>query len=215
MNQTKNKEQKKKTQKTDNRKKLVVIPYISKISEQVAKVFKQHGVSTAMRPHSKLRNHVVHAKDKIPKEKATGVVYQIPCKNCNMVYIGETSRALATRIQEHKDDVRRNAKKQYTRATRKESETEYNKSAITDHMNTHNHIADWNNVKIVARENNKQARWIKEALAIKRHGNTMNRDEGNKTISNIYHSLLTNSSDVTPEQRSRTSALRIVPEQRN
>ena len=71
-----------------------------------------------MRPHSKLRNHLVHAK-----EKVTRIVHQIPCKNCNMVYIGETLRALATGMQEHKDDISRNAKKQYTRATRKESQT--------------------------------------------------------------------------------------------
>ena len=63
-----------------------------------------------MRPHTKLRGQVVHAKDKLLKEKASGVVYQIPCKNCNQVYIGETGRTLATRLQEHKDDVRKNAK---------------------------------------------------------------------------------------------------------
>ena len=91
-----------------------------------------------MRPHTKLRSQVVHAKDKLPKEKVSGVVYQIPCKNCRQVYIGETGRALATSLQEHKDDVRKNAKKQFTRSIRKQSETKMNKNAIIDHMNTHN-----------------------------------------------------------------------------
>ena len=31
-----------------------------------------------------------------------GVVYQIPCAQCDEVYVGETGRPLKTRITEHK-----------------------------------------------------------------------------------------------------------------
>ena len=86
---------------------MVTIPYVKNISEQVAKVYKKAGITSAMRPHKKIRSMVVHAKDKIPKDRTNGVVYQVPCKNCDQVYIGETSRALGTRITEHKDDVRK------------------------------------------------------------------------------------------------------------
>ena len=41
-------------------------------------------------------------KDKPEKDKSTAVVYQIDCKNCEKVYIGQTSRALKTRSKEHK-----------------------------------------------------------------------------------------------------------------
>ncbi len=34
-----------------------------------------------------------------------GVVYQIPCAQCDEVYIGETGRPLKTRISEHKRAV--------------------------------------------------------------------------------------------------------------
>ena len=34
-----------------------------------------------------------------------GVVYQIPCAQCDVVYIGETGRPLKTRISEHKRAV--------------------------------------------------------------------------------------------------------------
>ena len=80
---------------------------------------------------------------------------------------------------------------------------------ITGQINTHNQIPEREKVKILIRENNRQARWVKEALAIIRNRNTMNRDKGNRPISNIYHSLLTKNSDVTPG-RSRTSALRMT-----
>ena len=43
-------------------------------------------------------------KDKTESNHKCGVVYQINCNNCNASYIGETERALGTRISEHKRD---------------------------------------------------------------------------------------------------------------
>ena len=169
---------------------MVVLPYIGQVSEQIAKAMKTHGIATAMKPHCKIRNIVVHPKDKLSKENQTGLIYQVPCTNCKQVYIGETARSLGKRISEHKEDVNKNRKKQYTRAARKESLTEYNKSAITDHANQYNHEPDWEHTKIVARESNTKARKIKEAITIMKTGNNMNRDGGNFTIPPVYHSII-------------------------
>ena len=38
----------------------------------------------------------------LQKHMDKGVVYQIPCAQCDEVYIGETGRPLKTRISEHK-----------------------------------------------------------------------------------------------------------------
>ena len=123
---------------------------------------KSYGIASAMKPHCKIRSIAVHPKDKLSKEKQTGVIYQVPCANCKEVYIGETTRSLGKRISEHKDDVVKNRKKQYTRAARKKSLTEYNKSAITDHVKQNNHEPDWEHTKIVARVSNTKARKIKD-----------------------------------------------------
>ena len=40
-------------------------------------------------------------KDKIGKEDNRGIVYKIRCKSCDSVYVGQTSRALKTRVKEH------------------------------------------------------------------------------------------------------------------
>ena len=103
-----------------------------------------------MKPTDKLRSLLVHPKYKIPQEKQNGVIYKIPCSGCESVYIGKTGRALETRIKEHKEDVEKNSVKQFTRAAQKQSETEYNKSAVTDHTNKNNHTIDWEHVKIIS-----------------------------------------------------------------
>ena len=190
---TKQKNTQENTKQASNKpkdKRMVVLPYIGQVSEQIAKVMKSYGIASAMKPHCKIRNIVVHPKDKLSKEKQTGIIYQVPCGNCKQVYIGETGRSLEKRISEHKDDVDKNRKKQYTRAARKESMTEYNKSAITDHVNQLNHEPNWEHTKIVAREHYTKARKIKEVIAIMKTGDNMNRDRGNFTIPPVYHSII-------------------------
>jgi len=46
-------------------------------------------------------------------------------------------------MKEHRKEVELHEGKKYTRSTRKQSQSEQNKSAITDHVNTENHIIDW------------------------------------------------------------------------
>ena len=41
-------------------------------------------------------------KDKISKENTKGIIYKVKCKDCSSIYIGQTARALKTRIKEHK-----------------------------------------------------------------------------------------------------------------
>ena len=182
--------QKKGKESTNTPKQLIVLPYISKTSEHLAKIYKEFGITTAMKPATTLRSMLVHPKDKISKENTSGVVYEIPCKNCNRSYIGETGRNLGVRMKEHKTDVQNNQRVQYTRAARKRSETEWNKSAITDHTNKENHVINWDKTKVLAKESHRQKRWIREAIEIRKKGTTMNRDQGNYQLPPIYHSLL-------------------------
>ena len=47
------------------------------------------------------------------------------------------------------------------------------KSAITDHA-----VIDWEGAKVIDRNCNRNARWIKEAIWIRKTTPVMNRDEG-------------------------------------
>jgi len=46
-------------------------------------------------------------------------------------------------MKEHRKEVELHESKKYTRSTRKRSQSEQNKSTITDHVNIENHIIDW------------------------------------------------------------------------
>ena len=46
-----------------------------------------------------ISNILKKPKDKIEKEASRGIVYKI--KDCDCVYVGQTSRALKTRMKEH------------------------------------------------------------------------------------------------------------------
>ena len=50
---------------------------------------------------------ILQVKNMIPPERKKGVVYEVPCKDCEHVYIGETGRTLEKKILEHKFAVRR------------------------------------------------------------------------------------------------------------
>ena len=96
-----------------------------------------------MKPHQTLRNVLVHPKDKLDKFETCNCVYQIKCNNCDSSYIGETGKKFKTRLGEHKKDVDSIAKKAFTRSEKKLSQTEFQKSAITDHL------IDWEQLQVL------------------------------------------------------------------
>ena len=145
-------------------------------------------INTSMRPHTTLRSLLVSPKDK--NEPREGV-YAIPCQNCDSQYIGETKRALKTRVKEHRDDVvKMDTGRAFTRGAAQESQETVNKSAITDHVMQLNHVIDWESAKMIERESDKMVRGIKEAIAIRKTPANMNRDEGRYMLSHLYDDLL-------------------------
>ena len=89
-------------------------------------------------------------KDRDPTLKAMGVVYEISC-SCGPKYIGETKRALGTRLKEHQAATRR-------------GETE--KSAITEHALSRHHQPLWEQTRILDRASHTTTLLIKEIIHI-------------------------------------------------
>ena len=72
-------------------------------------------------------------KCRVPAEQQTGVVYEIPCKECSWTYIGETGRSFQTRKKEHIRNV-----KNYAQG-----------SNIANHSWKHGHAIDFENHRII------------------------------------------------------------------
>ena len=167
---------------------MVVLPYVKGLSEKVSRMLKKKKISTAMRPHTTLRQLLVHPKDKL--EPGEGV-YTIACGNCEKKYIGETKRKLSVRVKEHREEVEKiDLGRSFTRGTRKQSVNERHKSAITDHICVSNHVIQWDSARIVKKEGDWRTRGIKEAVTIRKHPENMNRDEGRYQLSHLYDDLL-------------------------
>ena len=169
----------KKEDQEDKSKGMIVLPYVQGVTEQLKRVFSKYKIATSIKPYQTLRNILVHPKDKIDNENKTGVVYKIPCMNCNQIYIGETGRKLGTRTKEHKTEVDDLPSTSQTRSARKDSTSIRHKSAISDHAHQQNHIINWGQVSSIDREENRLKRQIRESISICQHKTeVMNRDEG-------------------------------------
>ena len=113
------------------------VPYIRGVSDKVKRILQDHNVKVAFKPAQKLGDVMLKTKDGIPVEKQTGVIYFIPCADCDVHYVGETGRAFQTRIKEHMSSVR--LRKAQT-------------SALAEQSTKHGHDIDWKNTKIVIKK---------------------------------------------------------------
>ena len=67
----------------------VSIPYVQAVSEPIKRVLAQVGIEVALKPYFTLSSVFRKPKDVICDEKKCGLVYKIPCRDCDAVYVGE------------------------------------------------------------------------------------------------------------------------------
>jgi hypothetical protein len=148
----------------------VGLPYIRGISEKFEKAFNRHDVGVYHIPTGTIKQSLVHPKDKLETHKKCGAIYHIQCKDCTADYIGETSRPLGVRLKEHE-------------------RTLGSRTAVGEHCAATGHKIKTIEVKIVEQESGWFKRKVKEAIKIRIHRPTMNRDEGYE-LPAIYSGVL-------------------------
>ena len=67
------------------------------VSEPIKRVLAQVNIGVASKPHCMLSSVFRKPKDRIVESEKSGLVYEIPCRDCDAIYIGETGRSLKTR----------------------------------------------------------------------------------------------------------------------
>ena len=154
----------------------ICLPYVSGVSEDLRRVCRRFDIRSVFTTVSTLRKHLTRVKDRDPLLRKSGVVYNIPCSSCSMQYIGETRRALETRLKEHQAATRRG---------------ELERSALAEHAWTEHHLPAWDEVAVLEEARNDKMLRIKEALciALAEQQQLLNRDRGTP-IADCWGSLL-------------------------
>ena len=98
---------------------------------------------------------------KVEQQYRRNTVYSIPCKECPMKYIGQTSVPLKKRCKEHENWCRKKHKKKLLKSTTKND-------GIAYHHHLTGHEIDFENTRILAEETSYWPRLIIEGLEIKK-----------------------------------------------
>ena len=109
-----------------------------------------------------MRNVLTRVKTKTPELRKKGVIYKVPCRDCEASFIGETGRSLQKRITEHKYAVKTNNRK----------------NGIAVHAWDMEHRPDWDATEILEMEPHYWKRRILEAIWIQKTPQTCNLDCG-------------------------------------
>ena len=102
--------------------------YIQGVSEAIKRVLQRLGIALCHKPGPIQWLLCNKMKDEFPPKKRKGVVYEVPCDDCELTYVGETLRTIENRSKEHKRCVERGDTKA---------------SAIVDHVGTEDHRVDF------------------------------------------------------------------------
>ena len=101
---------------------------------------------------STIRQMLVRVKNGIPEDRRKWVIYEIPCKDCEKLYIGETGRTLKKRVSEHKRAVMK-----------------FNmNNGVAAHVHNEDHWIDWEGAKVIGQQ---EFYWKKSSRAATQCGN--------------------------------------------
>ena len=140
------------TPKTNEKTKHLTLPYHPKLVplQQEYNKFNKNETKSRVAISFKYKNTIRSRLVRNRKVKSNSGVYCIPCKDCNKSYFGESGRGLDTRIEEHKQSVRKG----------------YQYSAIATHCLDVEHRVNFNEARMVYRSNNVRIRRLVEGALI-------------------------------------------------
>ena len=153
------------------------ISYVQGISESIKRILAEIGIRVAIKPHFTLSSIFRKPKDPIDFEEKRSLAYQISCRDCDAICIGETERSVKTRKRKHVSGVRN---------------FDPEKSALCQHVLEHDHEIDWKNVKILKFEPHANKRRTAESFLINQKAkefNVLNRNDS-AILPGVYKTLL-------------------------
>jgi GIY-YIG catalytic domain len=146
------------------------VPYINGFSEGLQGKLRKLRIGVTPKKGITLSHHLCKLKPPIPEEQRKNVVYMIPCKTCNQVYVGETGQKFQERRNQHKSDIR----------------AQKPTNGIFEHLSRNeDHEIGWDEFTFVGSEQRMFSRKIRESIVI----NAMNPQEKTGNIMNLEKGL--------------------------
>lgn len=174
LNNSKNREP-----NNEQRIKYFKIPYIQGLTESLTRILNTETSKIVSYNTKTVGNLFSKIKDKVPLKLRSNVVYEIPCKNCDCIYIGQTKQYISRRIQNHKQDCFSH------NIIRPE------KTALAAHHFDMQHDFAFDNVKILDIEENLKKRLFLEKIYITKKSNNINKkDDSSGGDLTVYKNLL-------------------------
>ena len=129
-------------------------------------------IQVHFKENTTIKQIILKPKDRDPKDSKSGLIYSYQCPklDCNEKYIGETGRTLGERRKEHLKQP----------------------SPIHGHSQATGHPIDNNNFNIIGREDQGQAKTIKESIYIRVNNPTLNQNIGKYNLNHIWDRVLFN-----------------------
>ena len=150
----------------------VVIPFTKGTAESFKHICGKYGIKVHFKGNTTIKQLLMKQKDQDPKDKKSRDIYSYQCTNiaCNEEYIGDTARTLGERHKEHLKHP----------------------SPIHAHIQLTGYNIEDNSFNIIGREDQVQARTIKESIYIRVNNPNLNQNTGKDNLSHIWDRVLFN-----------------------
>ena len=164
----------------------IVIPYTKGIAESIKHICGRYGIQVHFKGNTPIKQVLMKPKDQDPKELKSGVIYSFQCNHiaCDEEYIGEQARTLGERSMEHPKQP----------------------SPIHVHIQQTGHTITDTCFSIISREDQGQARTIKESIYIRVNNPTLKQNIGKYNLSHIWDRVLFNTPGLTLSSSQQSSA---------
>ena len=154
------------------------LTYFPPLSNKIQNILSKFNIKAASYSPLRLKSLLGNPKDKTPTLEKSGI-YEISCKGCDSVYIGQTVRKLETRFNEHLDAIRLYKPE---------------KSAVAKHMLVNKHSCSIDNLKLVSSiSDTRRIDAVETFFIFKEERPLMNLDQGPLRHSKIFEIFPNNS----------------------
>ena len=80
----------------------VGLPYVEGLTDELSRILRKFNIGVYTYPYRTIGNILPKLKDSVDVIYKRDAIYEIPCKDCSGIYIGETGRCFNISLSEHK-----------------------------------------------------------------------------------------------------------------